>query len=240
MADIKMLDEDKKMILSERDRVEKDAGTAYKEVRKLRDNVKDVYDRIIEEKKKPDYNARVDKYERKANKRVSEYLEKGSTASEVIGWIIKAPFLLFTVGAVITIIVTIIIQIVNWGDTDDIERVVLIIGAIVILPIAGAVIALINTIGNLISLLISSIAWDIFAFFANRIPEKNIEKYYKLHPVGYNRAIWKYTSKLYNNNPQFAQDEVIRFPYEHMPLDFYQKEKHSQTWIYFKSHTPFD
>ncbi len=233
MGELKLIAEDRKLLLSERERVERDAGVAYKDVHKLRERIKEVSSSITDEQKKPDYKARVDKYEKKANKRVSEYLEKGSTASEVIGWIIKAPFLLFTIGAVITIIVIIIMQIINWNDTDDIEKVALVIGAIIILPIAGGLIALINTIGNLISLLVSSIAWDVFAFLANRLPEKNLEKYNSIHPVGVKRAIWNYTSKLYAHNPQFAQDEVIRFPLEHMESDFYSNNKHNITWKAF-------
>lgn len=217
------LENDKTILLKERERSEKEAGSSvYKDLVKLRYE----RDRIRlfqkQEKEKSDYEQRVEKYEKKANKGALDDSDKAEKVQSIVFWVLKSPAILLILGSVGLLIYYIVCQIINWSSMDGLERLLVIVGSCILIPIAAGVIALINALINLVAVIAHGLIWDVYVFFARLFSKRNIKTYNDLHPSGLEKAIWHYQAKLYEHNNSFAENEVLRFPDE---KDFYDKHK---------------
>ena len=91
-----LLEEDKKKILAERERSEKESGkyNLVSKLRAMRDQANVDFNKAKED---PDYEKKLEKYEKKANISLYANADKADIVQTVLGWLIRIPSILFAI-----------------------------------------------------------------------------------------------------------------------------------------------
>ncbi len=232
-ANYTISNEYKQLLINARNKSEKAAGPAYKDVKALRKKRDELIKSYDIERKKPGYEEKLAIYEKKANKGAFTHSDTVDTISEVIRWIILTPVILGTIAVVIVAIISIINTLRGWGDMDPLNQVFWVIAMIIFLPIVASGLALANAIARLIAGLLGIAIWEVYSFFSKRKSKRNIKKYNRMHIRGYYQANWKYQAKLYEHNSEYPQNEVIRCPEKQMSDDCLKNNQ--DAWIIYKN-----
>lgn len=227
MINNQLLEEDRIKILKEREQSEKTTGK-YNFISSLRRNRDQANLDYQKAKEDPDYEKKLDKYEKKANHPLYANADKAEIIQTIIEWLIRIPSILLAI-VVLGIIVFAAIGAILSGDIFQI--VLMIIVGIIAVPILIAIVGLVISASDLIATIIGNIFSGVYAFFARRIFNSRKKKYYKYHMSGYVRARWLYQSFLSDSNFNYAQKEVIRFDEKEADKEFWNK--HEAAWNMF-------